>query len=103
MDLFNLPDPVSMYQGAKMAGLERKEVDALVSATYSAIITSMWASGDAKWAIWSGEGQGLKDAATSMYLTLSTMESKNFLTLTVPQKLLDPNNLARFQTEYKTK
>jgi len=103
MALFNLPDPVSMYENAKNSGLERKEIDALVSAAYSAAISFMWASGDSKWAVWTGEAQGLKDAATAMYLTLSKEETKNFLTLTVPQKLLDANNLSRFQTEWKSK
>jgi hypothetical protein len=103
MGLIDIPDPVSMYTGAKMAGLERREIDAFVSAAYSAVMSGMWASGASKWAIWTGEAQGLKDAATSMYLTLSRMETKNFLTLTVPNELLKADNLSRFQTEEKTK
>ena len=50
MGLFTVPDPVSMFEGAKNAGLERAEVNALVSCFYSAAITFLWSSGAAKWA-----------------------------------------------------
>jgi hypothetical protein len=103
MGLFTIPDPVSMFESAKNAGLERAIVNSLISAAYSAWISGMWRSGSSKWAVWTGEGQGMKDAATAMYLSLSQLEAKNFLTLTVPQDLLDPNNLSRFQTESKEK
>jgi hypothetical protein len=103
MGFIDLPDPVSMFQSAKTAGLERKEINALVSAAYSATISFLWRSGSAKWAVWTGEGQGMRDAATSMYLALSSLESKNFLTLTVPKDLLDPSNLSKFQTESQEK
>jgi hypothetical protein len=103
MNLIGIPDPVSMFEAAANGKLERAEVNALVSAAYSASITAMWRSGSAKWADWTGEGQALKDAATAMYLSLSTLEAKNFLTLTVPKDLLDAANLSRFQTEEKTK
>jgi hypothetical protein len=101
--MFDIPDPVSMYESAKTAGLERDIADALVSSTLSAAITAMWVSGVAKWAIWTGEGQALKDAATVQYLTLKNSPKTNFLTLTVPKDLLDADNLSRFQTEEKTK
>jgi len=103
MGLITLPDPVSMFEGAKTAGLERDIVNALVSSAYSAWITAMWRSGSAKWVVITGEGQALKDAATAMYLSLKSLEAKNFLSLTVPKDLLDPANLSRFQTEEKTK
>ena len=99
MALFQIPDPVSMFESAKNAGLEREIANALVSATLSAAITGMWRSGSAKWADWTGEGQALKDAATVMYLSLREQEKTNFLVLTVPQDLLNADNLARFQTE----
>ena len=102
MGLFSLPDPVSMFESAKNAGLERDVINSLVSAAYSAWISFMWRSGSSKWAIWTGEGQGMKDAATAMYLSLRELEKKNFLTLTVPEDLLDPNNLSKFQTEKKS-
>lgn len=101
MGLFSLPDPVSMFESAKTAGLEREVANALVSATLSAAISGMWRSGEAKWADWSGEGQALKDAATAMYLSLRNLEAKKFLSLTVPSDLLDAKNLSRFQTEEK--
>jgi hypothetical protein len=103
MGLFELPDPVSMFESAKNAGLEREIANALVSASVSAAITGMWRSGTAKWADWTGEGQALKDAATVMYLTLKDQLKPGFLTLTVPRDLLDPNNLSRFESESKEK
>jgi hypothetical protein len=103
MGLITIPDPVSMFEGAKTAGLEREIVNSLISAAYSAWISFMWRSGSAKWAVWTGEGQGMKDAATAMYLSLRDLEKKNFLCLTVPKDLLDADNLAKFQTEEKTK
>jgi hypothetical protein len=103
MGLFSIPDPVSMFESAKNAGLERETANALVSASLSASISAMWRSGSAKWAAWTGEGQALKDAATAMYLSLSKLEKKNFLTLTVPKDLLDADNLSRFQTEQQEK
>jgi hypothetical protein len=103
MDLIGIPDPVSMFEAAANGKLERELVNSLVSSSYSALISFLWRSGSSKWAIWTGEGQGMKDAATALYLSLSALEAKNFLTLTVPQDLLDPNNLSRFQTEEKIK
>jgi hypothetical protein len=103
MDLLDLPDPVSMFEGAATAKLEREVVNSMVSAAYSAWITAMWRSGSAKWAQVTGEGQALKDAATSVYLSLSQLEAKGFLTLTVPQDLLAADNLSRFQTSKKEK
>lgn len=103
MGLIDFPDPVSMFEGAATAKLEREVVNSIMSAAYSSWITFMWRSGSAKWADWSGEGQAMKDAATSAYLTLSGLEKKGFLRLTVPKDLLDANNLARFQSEQQTK
>ena len=103
MGLFTLPDPVSMFESAKNAGLERETANAFVSASLSVAISAMWRSGSAKWADWTGEGQALKDAATAMYLTLQSQIQTNFLTLTVPRDLLDPANLSRFQTQFKEK
>lgn len=103
MSLFSLPDPVSMFESAKNAGLEREIANALVSASVSAAIAGMWRSGSAKWADWTGEGQALKDSATVMYLSLRDLETKNFLTLTVPLDLKNPDNLSRFQTEHQEK
>jgi len=45
----------------------------------------------------------MQDAATAMYLTLQKLETKGFLTLTVPQDMLQANNLANFETTEMTK
>ena len=100
MGLLEFPNPVSWLEGAKNAGLERKELDAFVSSTYSAWLSFLWSLGAKGW--W-GAGQAMRDAATASYLTLSLMESKNFLTLTVPKDLLAADNLARFQSEERKK
>jgi hypothetical protein len=98
-----IPNFVAWFESAKNAGLERTIANALVSGALSGYLTGLWRSGDAKWATWTGEGQALKDAATAMYLTLSQLETKDFLVLTLPQDMLDPNNLSRFQSERRTK
>ncbi len=100
MGLIEFPNPVSWFEGAKNAGLERSELNAFVSMAYSAQISFLWRSGSSKLAQWTGEGKALQDAATAMYLTLSRLESAKFLTLSVPQDLLEPDNLAKFQTEF---
>ena len=89
----NLVDfnPVSWYEAGKNSGLERDEINAFVSMFYSAQISFLWRSGSSKWA--------LQDAATAMYLSLSALAKKGFLTLTVPQDLLEADNLSKFQTE----
>lgn len=103
MGLIDFPDPLSMFEGAKTAGLEREVINAVMSAAYSAWITFVWKSGGGKWVQITGEGDALKQAATAAYLSLRALEQKNFLTLTVPQDLVNSANLARFQTEEKKK
>jgi hypothetical protein len=103
MDFLNLPDPVSMLEAAANGKLEREIVNSIASAAYSAWISAMWRSGSAKWALFAGEGQALKDAATAVYLSLRDLEQKNFLVLTVPKDLTDPDNLNRFITQEKKK
>ncbi len=70
-----------------------------MSALYSAQITLLWETGRRK--LW-GEGQALQRTATSIYLTLSTLEKKGLIVLTVPKDLLEANNLSQFQTEKMT-
>jgi len=103
MGFLEFPNPVAWLEGAKTAGLERDEINALASVLYSAQITFLWRSGSSKWAQWVGEGQAMKDAATAIYLSLEQLQKKGFLTLTVPKDLLDADNRARFQTSYQTK
>jgi hypothetical protein len=100
MGLLDFPNPVSYYEGVKNGTLEREEVNALVSMAYSAQISFLWRSGSSKWAQWTGEGKALQDAATVMYLSLSNLQKKGFLTLSVPSDLLAAENLSKFQTNY---
>lgn len=102
MNILQFPDIGGMIQGAKNGGLERDEINALVSMLYSSWLTFLWRSGKAPWAVWTGEGPAMQDAATSAYLTLSRLESRKFLTLTIPSDMLEASNLSRFQTEQKT-
>lgn len=101
--MFEFPNFADWIGSFKMGELERKLANAAFSAACSSYISGLWSEGVSKWFTWSGTGQGLKDAATAAYLSLRQLESAGFLTLTVPKDLLDANNLARFQTEYKTK
>jgi len=103
MGLFEIPDPVSMFESAKNAGLERDVCEALVSVAISDYITGLWAQGGAKLFGWFGEGQAAKDMATACYLSVTRNNSLKWLVLTVPQDLLAPNNLSRFQTQEKNK
>ena len=100
MGLLEFPNPVSWYEGARNAGLERDELNAFVSMAYSAQISFLWRSGSSKWAQWIGEGKALQDAATAMYLSLQALQKKGFLTLTVPSDLLSADNLSKFQTSF---
>lgn len=87
---------------ALMAKLERDVINSLLSAAYSSYISGLWRSGSAKWATFTGEGQALKDMATATYLSLRMLSAKG-IALTVPQDLLEADNLGRFQSEEKTK
>lgn len=97
MGLLEFPNPVSWYESAKNAGLERQAANSLISTMYSSWLTFLWSSGKNSW--W-GEGQALRDAATAAYLSISQLETKDFLVLTVPTEMLSAANLSRFQTQY---
>ena len=103
MGLISLPDPVSIFEAAATAKLEREVINSLASAAYSAQISFLWRAGASKLAAALGIGQAMQDAATSQYLSLRELGKKGLLTLTVPKNLLDADNLARFQTEYQAK
>lgn len=94
MDLFSIPDPLSMYESAKTAGLERDIADRLVSATLSGAMSGLWSAGQKRYLGFAA------DAATAMYLSL-TSEPLKGIALTVPQAMLAASNLSRFQTEKK--
>jgi len=103
MALLEFPNPGEIYNSFKSGALDRDSLNALLSAMYSSYISGLWAEGSSKWAIWTGAGQGMKDMATATYLSMEPLQKKGFLCLTVPQELLDPNNLARFQTRLVVK
>jgi hypothetical protein len=103
MGLIDSPDPGAIFNSFKMGALERDTLNAILSAMYSGYISSLWSEGASKWALWSGAGQGLKDAATATYISLQELEKKGFLVLTVPKDLLSADNMARFQTSTQTK
>lgn len=100
MDLFSLPDPVSMYESAATAKLERAEADAFVSAMYSGWISFWWRLGARNLM---GFGPSIRDMVTANYLTLQQRMAKGTLTLTAPKDMLAPDNLSRFETEWRTK
>lgn len=102
MSLISIPDPVSILEAAATAKLERETINSLASSAYSAQISFLWRAGAGKLAAALGLGQAMQDAATSQYLSLRELEKKGFLTLTVPKDLLAADNLARFETEWKT-
>lgn len=103
MGLIDFPNPVGWFEGVKDEDQKRDVINSVMSGVYSSWINFVWRSGESKWAQWFGEGKALQDSATAMYLSLRELEKKNFITLTVPQDLLAPNNLSRFQTERTTK
>lgn len=100
MGLLDFPNPIAWITGAKDDDQKRALINATMSALYSAQITLLWETGKAaknKW--WGSEGPALQATAASIYLTLSVLEKKGLITLTVPKDLLDPNVLSQFQTE----
>jgi len=87
-----------IFQSVANGKLEREIGNALASTLATNLITGLWSQGSQKWL--RSEGEVLKDMAMGTYLTLRTLESKGFLTLTVPQDMLkDVNRMAKFQTE----
>lgn len=100
MGLLNFPNPVEWIASAKDDSEKRTLVNATMSALYSAQITFLWETG--RRSLW-GEGRALQRTATAIYLTLSVLEQKNLITLTVPKDLLAADNLSQFQTERKVK
>jgi hypothetical protein len=101
MALLEFPNPVAWFEGVKDENQKRDLINSAASALYSAQITFLWSSGKAalKWRFFSAEGPALMATATALYLTLTELQKKGFLTLTVPKDLLEADNLAQFQTE----
>lgn len=101
MGLLDFPNPTEWITGVKDDDQKRALINSAASAAYSAWITFMWRSGGSKWAQYFGEGKALQDCATAAYVTLSQLERKGFLTLTVPNDLRA--NMSNFVTEEHTK
>jgi hypothetical protein len=96
--LFDIPD---FFSDALLSKLEKDVVNVLLSTFLSQEIATLWRSGDAKWAAFTGEGRALKDAATVAYLSLNGLAQKGIV-LTVPKDLLDADNLAKFESILKS-
>lgn len=89
----------SIIEQVATGKLEREIGNMLASAAATLVITHLWYQADAmKW--WQSEGEVFRMDAVSLYKTLSALEAKGFLTITVPTEMLkDFNRLAKFQTE----
>lgn len=98
MGLIDFPDPISMFEGAATAKLEREVVNSLVSSQLSSWISLLWTFGKKNLF---GLGAALQAMATSQYLALLSLEKKNFLTLTVPKDMLNADNLASYETSFQ--
>jgi hypothetical protein len=97
MGLLDFPNPADWVESAKNGNMEREAINTVLSAVYSSWICGLWSAGKSKWLWFAG------DMATSLYLSLSVLQQKNFLALTVPGDMLAPANLSKFQTIDKTK
>jgi hypothetical protein len=97
MALIEFPNPAEWLESARTANLEREAANTVLSGVYSFWVTGMWTLGQRKYCSF------LADAATSMYLSLTVLEKKGLLALTVPTAMLLPANLSRFTTTEKTK
>ena len=95
MGLFDFPNPVGWIEGAKDAEMVRQVGNAALSAAFSSWISGLWALGQNRFFGFAAS------MATSAYLSLRQLETKGFLTLTVPNAMLEADNLSRFQTERK--
>ena len=92
MGVIDFPNPVDFFESAKNAGLEREAANTVLSSVYSFWITGMWSLGQKKYFSF------LADAASAMYKSLSTLEKKDLMALTVPTAMLEANNLSKFTT-----
>lgn len=96
--MFDLPNPVGMYEQAKMAGLEREIAEDFLGVAYSGYINFMWGLRKLPMI-----GQACQSQALAVYFSLKN--SKTFdegkLRLTVVKDILSPDLLSQYQTEYK--
>ena len=80
--------------------LKQEAIKSVLSAAYSAAITSLFETGRKK--LW-GEGHALQQTARALYLSLQPLVQNGVLSLSVPKDLLDPDELAKFEGEYSKK
>lgn len=95
MSLF--PDPLS---DALVAKLESHLANAIASSQLSGWVTFLWTLGKKNLL---GFGPAFQAMATAQLQSLRQLETKGFLVLTVPNEMLAPENLAKYQTEFKAK
>lgn len=80
--------------------LKQQAIKSVLSAGYSAAITSLFETGRKNLM---GEGHALQQTARSIWLSLQPMVENKLLSLAVPLDLLDKNEMAKFESEYNTK
>lgn len=100
MGLISLPDPVSMFESAKNAGLEREIVEDILGQMYSDYLTTRWT-----WRTVPIVGAGISAGAYATYVSLKNgrLFADGRLRLTVPKSMLDPDLLSQYETEWKQK
>jgi len=98
--MFDLPDPVGMYEQAKNAGLEREIAEDFLGVAYSGFINLVW--GLRKIPIF---GPAFAAQALSIYFSLKNgkLFQEGKLRITVNKSLLDPDLLSQYQTEWINK
>lgn len=99
-----LPDPVRMIEGIADEKLKRKAIKSTMGVGYSAAITGLFELGRKRLF---GFGRVLQQVARSIYLSLKPMEDEGLLALAIPNDVLrdleDPDEMAKFRTEYLKK
>lgn len=95
--MFDLPDPVSMFESAKNAGLERKAALDFVGNTYSSFLNLLW--GLRKIPLL---GPGFREQALG---TLASIKNNKLfqdgqLRITVRKEMWNPDLLAQYQGEW---
>lgn len=98
--MFDLPNPIGMYEQAKNAGLAREIVEDVLSQAYSDYLTTRWT-----WRTLPIIGNGIGEGAIATLVSLrnSQLYEEGKIRLTVPKSMLDPDLLSKYQTEYKEK
>jgi hypothetical protein len=98
--MFNLPDPVSMFETAKNAGLEREVALDFIGTAYSSFLNLLW--GLQKVPV---VGGAFKAQALGTFFSLrnSQLYQEGKIKLTVKKEMLDPDLLSQYETEWVQK